>query len=290
MAKKIKGLTDVMVDYQHEEDEADDLGEKLKAHLQAGNVAMENGYYEQAWDHFYTVYSSKDTKATYYNYYRGEGAYSLCKLMQEIPNDDELITKLIETDTDLVRKSKQKHVSNEFARKYLGRIYLVFAADTCGSLAAMAEYALNCVGSGHKKSFVFDYNDRDAQVGLQWANKLISSNDSDYKAIGYMVHAKYHFARYTKTKSTEECKLFCDNVISAKNLVGETNNEYTLYFFAHMCANPNFKDYNNGYYYNPKKGYELYCKVIETATDPDLVASATNIKAMLETKYSTKIK
>lgn len=280
MAKKIKELTELMIEGAE--------NDKLFAELKAGYLALDNECYSQAWEHFYNLYSYDNKSDSSMREYKGRGAYGLCRVMQECPNEDELVTQLMETDADLIRRSKTKVVSRDYARKYIGRKYLVFAADQCEYESAIMEYALNCVGHGRKKSFVFDYNDRDAQVGLHWANRLLASKDAECKAIGHIVHAKYHFGLFTRAKSKEECRLFCENVIAARDLVGE-DNEYVQYFLAHVCANPNFKDYQDGEYYDPKKGYQLFKRVVETAEDPDLVYSANNIKAMLETKYPSKI-
>lgn len=284
MANKIKELTDVLMD---EFDENDHIT-FLTKEMDAGDLALANGYYEQAWDHYSKLYAYKGTTSEKTNYVRSNGARRLCKLMQEIPTSHEFVSHLIKTDPDLVRRSRTKNISNDFARKFIGRKYLVIAADDYNDVDAIVEYALNCVGKGHAKSFVFEYNDRDAQIGLQWANRLVNHHIDQYRAYGYMVRAIYHFARYTKTKSSEEATLFCDNVLEAKREYG-LKNEYTLYFYAHMCANPNFQHYNGGKHYNPKEGYKLYCQVVDTAQDPDLVASARNIKNMLETKYPSKI-
>lgn len=283
MAKKIKELTDVLLDEKFE-----NVKDKWRAELDAANLALSNECYEQAWEHFYKLYELKDSSIPNLMYYKGEGAYGLCRIMQEIPDTHEMVNNFMETDPDLVRKNKVRYVSNDYARKYIGRKYLLYAADDCGFYPAMSEYALNCVGKGPKKSFVFDYNDRDAQTGYQWGTRLINSHEKTYRAVGYMVHAIYHFARYRKSKDLEEGRLFCDDVISARDLVGDKN-QYVVYFYAHMCADPKFQFYDGGKHYDVQKGYDLFCKVLEIATDPDLIASATNIKSTLETKYSKKI-
>jgi hypothetical protein len=283
VAKKIKELTTLFVESGNLDDE-----------MKAANLALKNQAYSQAWEHFYNLYSLTDSKIPSFNYYRGHGAYGLCKVMQECPNEDELVTHLMQTDPELVRKGKLRTITPKFAREYIGRKYLVFAADTCALFPAIVEYALNCVGCGHAKSFVYKYNDIDAQIGLQWAKQLIEvSKDPTHQSIGHIVYAKYHFARYTQYKYPEEIRLFCERVLTALNLVGEKyldRHEYVMYFYAHVCANGNFKDFEQGKYYDTKKGYQLFCKVVETAKDPDLVVSANNIKTMLETKYPSKIR
>ncbi len=283
MAKKIKELTDALLDREYE-----DKYEQYETEKSAADLALENECYEQAWNHYYNLYSLKDHTIKGLSYYKGQGAHGLCKVMQQIPNDHEFVEKLIQTDPDLVRRAKERHISNEFARKFVGRKYLVYAADDCGYYPAMEEYALNCVGKGHKKSFVFEYNERDAQVGYQWGKRLVNAKDGHYQAVGYMVQAIYHFALYRKTKDIEEGAAFCDCVMKARELEGD-DNEYALCFYAHMCADPKFKFYEDGRYYNPKKGYELFCRVVNEATDPDLIKSASNIKSLLETKYPTMI-
>jgi len=252
----------------------------------------EEGDYRQSWDYYNEIYTLKYPGSAisteeYYKF-KGEAAYGMCKIMQMIPFNDELIDYLMEHDKELKMKSKMKNIKGETAKKIVGRRCLKYAADDCGYIPAIIEYALNCVGHGHKKSFVFEYNDQDAQVGLQWANKLINQGEPHPKSIGYSVYAKYHFARYTKTKSLEDARLFCENVLNAKNC--DEDDQYVLYFYAHMCTNPNFQKYENGKYADTKKGYELFGRVIEIADDPDLIYSAKKIKVTLETKYPDKIK
>ena len=218
MAKEIKELTNIMI----EEQEFDSQSDRWKAEIDAAYIALENQCYKQAWDHFYKVHSltfsesklAKEREHDFY-YFKGEASHGLCKVVQEIPNDDEFVKYLIETDRDLIRKSKSKNVSGRYARSFIGRKYLKYAADDCGYYPAMIEYALNCVGSGHKKSFVFEYNDRDAQVGLQWANRILLSSFKEHKAHGYAIYAKYYFARYSASKSQDDLLKFCDNVMSA---------------------------------------------------------------------------
>jgi hypothetical protein len=292
MAKenKIKDLTDVLVD-----GEGKRQADILEADLKAGLVALESGYYKQAWDHFYGLYAmtfaesklDKHEESEFF-YIKGEAAYGLCKVMQEVSPKDDLIQEIMTTDPDLVRKAKTKSISPDFARKFVGRKYLKYAADDCGNYGAMIEYAQNCVASGHSKSFVFDYNDRDAQIGVQWANRILLSGSRIHKAHAYMIHAKYHFARFTREKNKEEAQAFCENVMAG--MAQDESNEYVKYFYAHICSNPNFQTFEGGKHFNPKRGYELFAEVMEIATDPDIASSARNIKTMLETKYPQKIK
>lgn len=283
MTKKIKGLTDVLLNRSY-----DNIDEKYINEIKGAYLALDNECYEQAWEHFYELYSVKNSDVTNPKYIRGQGAFGLCKVMQEIPDNHEFVKHLIETDADLVRKAKMRFVSSEYARKYIGRRYLVYSADDCGFYPAMVEYALNCVGKGPKKSFVFEFNDRDASVGYQWGIRLVNSDVSEYKAMGYMVQAITYFSKYLKTKEKEYGRDFCDKVLEAKKLVGE-DNEYVSYFYAHICTDPKFAFYENGKHVDIKKGYQIFCRVIDEATDPDLIASSVNIKNALENKYPSKI-
>ena len=52
MANKIKELTDVLMD---EFDENDHIT-FLTKEMDAGDLALANGYYEQAWDHYSKLY------------------------------------------------------------------------------------------------------------------------------------------------------------------------------------------------------------------------------------------
>lgn len=285
MAKKIKELTSVMT-------AREDLPETMRyeEELNGARLALDNGCYEQAWQHYYNLYCIEPNKDLPLNNYRGKGALGLCKVLQSIPADHEIVTNLMETDPDLLRRKSQKTITNSFARRFVGRKYLFYAADECEYYPAMFEYALNCLGKGPKNSFIFEYNDRDAQTGVQWANKLIQSKDKKQRACGYIVKAIYYFARYTKNgKSPEEGKDFCNHVLLAKDFNG-LENEYTLYFYGHMITDPNFARFENGRHYNVRYGYELLNKYLEKGTDPDLIASAKRIIAALDTKYKSKLK
>lgn len=284
MAKKIKELTDVMVDREYDNDI-----DAQHSELNAAYLALENNCYEQAWNHFYKTYSLKPSDPGYSSSIKGEAAHGLCKVMQEIPNNDEFLKKLMETDPTLVRKAARKVVTPDDARRTLGRKYLVYAADDCGYYPAMVEYALNCVGKGPDKSFVFPYDEDNARIGLHWANRLLNSDMPQYKSIGYVVHAIYHLASYRTNKQHADKVGFCDNALNAWNTVGERN-EYATYFYAHLCCDPKFQFYEGGRYYDERKGYDLFCKVAQTGKDPDLVASAAKIKSTYETKYPHKIK
>jgi len=255
--------------------------------MDSANKALEERRYEDSWNEFFELYSLKKSKVISKELC-GEAAYGLCRVMKAIPINHQFIKQFIETDKELVKKSKTRAVSNDYARKYIGRKYLVYAADDCNYYPAIEEYALNCVGKGPKNSFVFEYNDQDAEVGLHWALKLLNSPDLNHQTVGYMVRAIYYFGRYRKTKSYLDADAFCDNVIEAKKLTEDTN-EYQVYYYGHVCADPNFKNYKDGKYYNPKVGYEYFLRAREIVADPDLVESANKIIVMLETKYPTMI-
>ena len=263
----------------------DELGDENIVELDEGSKALVRGDFEEAWENFYAISNSKDPAL---HSYKGEAMYGLFRVMQEIPLEHEFLQHLINIDTGLIKKSKTKQITKEYGRAFIARKYLRLSADDYNYYPAVVEYALNCVGSGGKNSFVFKYNDQDALVGLAWADILIRSNVDEIKGKGHIVHAKYHFARCLETKSPEEVRLFCENVIAAKDLLPD-DDEYILYFYGMMCAQPMFKSFEQGTYYNPKKGYELFCKVIPIAQDPDIVESASKIKAMFETKYSSMI-
>ena len=70
----------------------------------------------------------------------------------------------------------------------------------------------------------------------------------------------------------------------------ENDEQYSKYFYAHMCCDPKFDFYEQGRHYNPKEGYLLFKEVAQYATDPDIKASAKNIKETLEKKYPSMIR
>lgn len=253
--------------------------------IDEGELALENKKYEKAWNCFLDVF--KDKKAS--KDYRGKAGNLLCKVMKEIPLENELIDKLITTDSDLVKKSRFKTITNEYARVYLGRKYLRKAADDFGHLESLKEYTAYCFGHGEEKSFAYKYEDKDALVGLQWINRLMLASDDEAKAIGYAMKCKYHIVQYTKHKNPQDIIDFCDNAVKAYELVGDTNG-YVTYYYAFLCADPSFQVYKEGEYYNPKKGYEMFVRTIELSDDPIVVADCKKRRQLFETKYSDMIK
>lgn len=253
--------------------------------LKEGKESLLNEYYEEAWESFVSVFNNKKASKEY----RGEAGYWLCEVMKKIPVNDKFISELICKDTDLIRKSKLKTVTNEYARTFLGRKYLRKAADDYGHLESLKNYTMYCFGHGSERSFAYQYDNKDALVGLQWIKRLMLIEEDEAQALGYAMKCKYHIVQYTKNKNPQDIIDFCDNAIKAIELVGETNG-YVTYYYAFVCSDPSFKEYNEGEYYNPKKGYEMFVKTIELLDDPIVIADCKKRKQWFESKFPDLIK
>lgn len=250
-----------------------------------GKEALEDRKFEKAWTSFLKVFDDKKASKKY----RGEAGNLLCKVMKEIPLENELLDKLITTDTDLKKKSRIKVVTNDYARIFLGRKYLRKAADDFEHLASLKEYTAYCFGHGPERSFAYQYEDKDALVGLQWINKLMLVDDDEAQALGHAMKCKYHIVQYTKHKNPQDRVDFCDNAVKAYDLVGETNG-YVTYYYAFVCADPSLKAYEEGKYHDPKRGYEMFVKTIELSDDPIVVADCKKRKQWFEDKFADIIK
>lgn len=278
MADKVKNLTDILCDGT------------VETEIKSGNVALKNKAYEQAWEHFYKVYNAKDTT----NDEKGLACYELFTVMTEMPLTDPFLKKLISIDPDLIRMSKTKEISNEYARRYIGRKYLEKSAQY-NYKNGLIEYGLSCVDCAPQGGFPYKFNEENASSGLDWAHIMKRSDDREIRAAAYIIYSKYYFVKRTeelkqgasREGETNIVKEYGDNAIKASK--DAPNDQYVNYFLAHLYANPLFKGYKKGTYYNPKKGYDLFCKVLETGNDPELMKSAREVKYMLETKYPTKI-
>ena len=195
VGKKIKELTGLMLDAEYK-----DIHELYRAKDSAVSLALKNGCYEQAWKHCEDLFNRKLPDFVKYNgsreLYRARAAYGFCTIMKEIPSDHEFLDYFIKNDPDLIRKSADKEISREYAREFIGRKYLYYAADECGYSPAIIEYALNCIGRGHKNSFIYEYNELSARTGLEWADVLIDSKDIMGRATGYVIYAFYYLNKY----------------------------------------------------------------------------------------------
>lgn len=253
--------------------------------LQEGRNCLLNDCYKDAWELFISVFNNKKASKEH----RGEAGYWLCNVMKKTSVNDELINQLVFNDSDLVRKSRFKTITNEYARTFLGRKYLRKAADDYGHLESLKEYTMYCFGHGSERSFAYQYDNKDALVGLQWIKRLMLIEEDEAQAVGYAMKCKYHMVQYTKNKNPQDIIDFCDSAVKAMGLVGETNG-YVTYYYAFVCSDPSFKDYDGGKYYNPKKGYEMFSKTIELLDDPIVLADCKKRKQWFESKFVDLIK
>lgn len=269
MEKKIKELTDLLTDGTYDTE------------VKCSIVAFESEMYEQAWEHLNNVYNAKDANVEQ----KGKAAYYMCCVLKKIPNDHPIIKQLMEEDKDLIKISASKPITNEYARKYMGRKYLKFGAE-CDCFEALREYGLNCVGSGANDDFKFEYNEANAEAGLAWANRMIKNSDKNVRVIGYAIQAKHYFIKSLKDPNFSNT--FCDCALKAHN--ESPNNQYSLYFMGQVYASPSFAKYKNGQYHNPAKGYENFCRVIECGNDEQIVGSSLEYKKMFEEKFPNMIR
>ena len=271
MEKKIKNLTELISDGT------------VSNEINSGKIAIANKAYEQAWKHLYKAYTTSN--ATYKQ--KGEAAYFLYTIMRDVSSDDQIIREIADTDNDLKIIGKNKTLTNDYIRRYIGRKYLKESAEN-GYDKGLMEYGLSCVDCGEPGSFTYEYNDKNAEAGLAWADKMLSSSNKYVQHAGYIIYAKYYFVKGLKENSSVYVKGFGDNILKAKNLLPA--NQYTQYFLGHLYSNPKFNSYNNGTYSNIRTGYDYFVKASKFSTDPAIVKSAEEIKHMMETKFPSIIR
>ena len=271
MANKIKDLTNIISDGTIEKE------------IKCGIIALKSEMYEQAWNHLIKAYNSKEaTKEE-----KGEAGYQICSLMKDIPSSDPLIKKLMETDKDLIRLIKTKPVTKEYAKKYIGRKYLRMAAEY-GYSAALIEYGLACVNFGKENDFVFEYNKENEEAAFAWANIMKKHSNEYVRQAAHIIYAKCYFVKAIDSNTPSIINSFGDNVIQAESI--DTNSQYVKFFKAHLNANPKFKDYKNGQYFNIKEGYDKFCLLASTASDPSVKKSAIELKNLFDKKYHSALK
>ena len=158
----------------------------------------------------------------------------------------------------------------------------------CDYHTALKEYAFLCVNCGPEGSFRYEYSNENAQVGLAWAKKLLKFDDITLNHAAHIIYAKYYYAKCIDDNSYSNVHNFGDHIIAAKDLMPADT--YTYYFLAHLYANPVFGSYQNGKYFDVKKGYDYFGRVVMFANDPVIINSAKGIRKMLETKYSSMLR
>lgn len=273
MANNIKNLTEVLCD------------DTFDTEISAGCVALENKAYTQAWNHFYKMYESKKISETQ----RGEASYYLHEVMKQIPNDDELIKKLMKSDPGLLKKAQSESISYEFARRYLGRKYLENSAQYEYE-QGMIEYGLSCVDCAAERGFPYKYNEENAETGVAWANKMLRMEakksaakvNKKMKCAAYIILAKYYFVQRTNEcaegkradQETTSVKEFGHNVLKAE--AQGVDDAYVNFFSGHLYSNPVFKGFERGKHYDLEKGLELFEKAELFSDDPWIKASAKN--------------
>ena len=277
MGKNIDNLTEILCDGTFESE------------VNAGRVALENNAYEQAWNHFYKLYTSNQiTKMQ-----KGEASYYLYEVMKKTPSYDPLINKLSKSDPGLIKKSQMESVSLEYARRYIGRKYLEDSAQYEYS-QGMIEYGLSCVDCADEGGFPYKFNEYNGTTGVEWAHKMLDIEqkkgpgkaDRKVKAAAYIILSKYYYVQRTNecrkgASFTEENSIvreFCSNAMKAQ--AQGIKDEYICYFMAQVYSNSLFKCYEGGKYYNLSEAKELFEWVEEHAHDPKLKESAKDFKEL----------
>ncbi len=278
---RIRYLTDVVA------------GSSVGDEVRAGLVALENESYEQAWNHIYKGYTSKEISKDV----KGQVCYLLTWVLEEVAADDPLIDRLTKEDLYLSRNISKNKMSQEYCRKYLARKFLEQSAQLNYSLG-LIDYSLNCVGYG-----LFPYeNDMDnIKAGLDWALVMKNHEDQEVRAIAHIIFAKkwYHERLKEYKEDLKEAqkngdkvnpsresmivKEFGENILKANAEYPE--NDYVKFFLANLKANVLFKGFKDGAYYDPTEAYKLTCDIIENDKDVKLVAEAKDLKDVIQKNF-----
>ena len=275
MGQNVNNLTEILCDGTFDTE------------VKAGRVALENQAYEQAWNHFYKLYTSNQITKTQ----KGEASYYLYEVMKKTPVHDPLIGKLLRSDPGLIKKAQMETVSFDYARRYIGRKYLEDSAQYEYS-QGMIEYGLSCVDCADEGGFPYKFNEYNGTTGVEWAQKMLEIEkrkgpgkaDRKVKAAAYIILSKYYYVQRaneckTGTSITIENSIvrdFCENAFNAQ--AQGIKDEYICYFMAQVYSNPLFKCYEGGKHYNLAEAKELFEWVEENAHDPKLKESAKDFK------------
>jgi len=271
MGEKVKYLTDIIADGT------------IESEIRCGVIAVDNEMYEQAWSHFYKVYKSNEANTDQ----KGEASYLIYDMMKKISIDHPFLEKLIEIDPGLRKMSSTKTLTNEYVRKYIGRKYLKNSAE-CDYDDGLVEYGLSCVDCGESGSFRYECNDANLEAGLAWGKKMYIYDSDKVRHAANIIIAKYYFVKCINSNLSSYIEKYGDSALNAQDIYPD--DQYTNYFMGHLHLNPKFKSYYNGLYYDPKKGYECFKKVVSIGKDPALVESAKSVLNMVENKFSSIIK
>lgn len=279
--EKIKFLTELMEDGTH------------NSEIKMGMIALKSGAYEQAFNHFYKAYKTKGTTEED----KGKACYFIYCIMAKAPDDHDFILNLKNVDSDLARMMEKKEVGKDYPRRYIGRKYLEKSAQY-GFGLGLIDYSLICVGYG-----AFPYKDemKNVYAGLDWADIMKDNVDSKVRAISYIIYAKYHYmkrvAEYKEeqqrlgeqnkkvdlSKETYLVKEFGKKVLKASQ--EDPTNQYVKYYLAVLYANVLFSGYDDKKYYDPQKGYNIICELMEECDDARLGAEIKDFKNVIEKHY-----
>lgn len=279
--KKIKYLTELMDDGS------------LNGELKMGIVALNNACYEQAWDHFYRAYQSKAVSEDD----KGKACYLLYCIMERTTDEDEFVLNLKDIDNDLAKVMAKKEVGKDYPRRYIGRKYLEKSAQY-GYCLGLIDYSLLCVGYG---TFAYKDEMKNVYAGLDWADVMKDDKDNEVRAISYIIYAKYHYLKRI-VEYKEEMQMFKERGENAdpgketylvkefgkkvlKAAEEDPNNQYVKYYLAILYANVLFSGYEKRKYYNPSKGYDLVCELLNECEDKKLKTEIKEFKTSIEKHY-----
>ena len=148
---------------------------------------------------------------------------------------------------------------------------------------------------------VCTYDIDNVMAGMEWAKVMKEHKDREVRAVAHIIFAKYYYHKrldeyiedVKKAKDERKTvdpsrnsmivKEFAANVKKAN--AEHTDNDYVNFYLANLYGNILFSGYENRTYYDPKKGYELACKVIENSYDTKLVEEATDLKETILKHY-----
>jgi len=281
MAKenKINNLTDVMT--RGKEYRSDFY--KFMANMKVANVARANGCYSQAWEHYYNIYLLKYNDGHFtdkdFEQLKGEAAYKLCKILQNVSSDDSIVRTLAAMDRELMEISRKNdcYIDGDDARTIIGRRFLYEAANYNYTYAKY-EYALNCLGYGTKKSFVYDRNDETSKVAVEWAENMLDSNRKLEKLCGEIIYGLYNYHEYKKSREYYgDGQRFCESVMRVKKY--NSKDAYSAFLYAIMISDPDLKCFD------PKLAYQYFGEIMEATSDETLYTVSNSKRKMLKYKY-----
>ena len=129
-------------------------------------------------------------------------------------------------------------------------------------------------------------NRENLETALYWANTVMKKHKNKYvSAMGYCIHAIFCLDEYKETNDATHLDQFAKNILEADKINNSDFEQYITYHLGYLYSFPKVEHYENGKYFDVKKGYNAFDDVVNMGSDDYLVRNAKKLMEGIEKVY-----